>query len=114
MDSRLPFFEPAQSHSHQIPQDLCWLVLCDFGAADILFYPTQSPPSSWWYACHGKINRVLANLFPAYTIYSFFEWALVLLDVAFDAVTISEFQDFEIVVKDNRGISRGYVSRLPS
>jgi hypothetical protein len=49
----------------------------------------------------------------AYTIYAFFEWALVLLDVAFDAVTISEFQDFEIVVKDNRGISRGYVSRLP-
>jgi hypothetical protein len=48
----------------------------------------------------------------AYTIYAFFEWALVLLDVAFDAVTISEFKDFEIVVKDNRGISRGYV-RLP-
>jgi hypothetical protein len=53
------------------------------------------------------------NLSIAYTIYAFFEWALVLLDVAFDAVTISEFQDFEIVVKDNRGISRGYVSRLP-
>ena len=55
-----------------------------------------------------------ANLTSAYTIYAFFEWALVLLDVAFDAVTISEFQDIEIVVKDNRGISRGYVSRLPS
>jgi hypothetical protein len=49
----------------------------------------------------------------AYTIYAFFEWALVLLDVAFDAVTISEFKDCEIVVKDNRGLSRGYV-RLPS
>jgi hypothetical protein len=50
---------------------------------------------------------------PAYTIYSFFEWALVLLDVAFDAVTVAEFQEFDIVVKDNRGISRGYVPRLP-
>jgi hypothetical protein len=53
------------------------------------------------------------NIYAAYTIYAFFEWGLVLLDVAFDAVTISEFQDLEIVVKDNRGISRGYVLRLP-
>jgi hypothetical protein len=53
------------------------------------------------------------NIYTAYTIYAFFEWGLVLLDVAFDAVTISEFQDLEIVVKDNRGISRGYVLRLP-
>lgn len=51
---------------------------------------------------------------PAYTIYAFFEWALVLLDVAFDAVTVSEFRNFEIVIKDNRGIARGYVSKLPS
>ncbi|KAH7085920.1 Frag1/DRAM/Sfk1 family-domain-containing protein [Paraphoma chrysanthemicola] len=50
-----------------------------------------------------KVHRVAG----AYTIYAFFEWALVLLDVAFDAVTFVEFQNFEIVVKDNRGISRG-------
>jgi hypothetical protein len=49
----------------------------------------------------------------AYTIYAFFEWSLVLLDVAFDAVTVVEFENFEIVVKDLRGISRGYVHWLP-
>ncbi|KAH8724671.1 Frag1/DRAM/Sfk1 family-domain-containing protein [Phaeosphaeriaceae sp. PMI808] len=50
-----------------------------------------------------KVHRVAG----AYTIYSFFEWALVLLDVAFDAVTALDFQHFEIVVKDNRAISHG-------
>lgn len=49
----------------------------------------------------------------AYTIYAFFEWALVLLDVAFDAVTILDFSTFEIVVRDVRGLSRGYVYWLP-
>ncbi|EAT78028.2 hypothetical protein SNOG_14488 [Parastagonospora nodorum SN15] len=53
------------------------------------------------------IQHKVHHVAGAYTIYAFFEWALVLLDVAFDAVTISEFKDFEIVVKDNRGISRG-------
>ncbi|KAK0609615.1 Protein cwh43 [Lasiodiplodia hormozganensis] len=43
----------------------------------------------------------------AYTIYAFFEWSLVLLDVAFDAVTVFDFSGFEIVVKDLRGVSRG-------
>ena len=49
----------------------------------------------------------------AYTTYAFFEWSLVLLDVAFDAVTMIEFANFEIVIKDVRGVSRGYVPRLP-
>lgn len=49
----------------------------------------------------------------AYTTYAFFEWSLVLLDVAFDAVTVIEFESFEIVVKDVRGITRGYVPWLP-
>lgn len=52
-------------------------------------------------------------LFLAYTTYAFFEWSLVLLDVAFDAVTALDFESFEIVVKDVRGISRGYVPWLP-
>ncbi|KAF2263519.1 calcofluor white hypersensitive protein precursor [Lojkania enalia] len=50
-----------------------------------------------------KVHRVAG----AYTTYAFFEWSLVLLDVAFDAVTVVEFSNFEIVVKDLRGISRG-------
>lgn len=49
----------------------------------------------------------------AYTIYAFFEWALVLLDVAFDSVTVYDFASFEIVVRDVKGLSRGYVHRLP-
>ncbi|ORY06025.1 calcofluor white hypersensitive protein-like protein [Clohesyomyces aquaticus] len=50
-----------------------------------------------------KVHRVAG----AYTTYAFFEWSLVLLDVAFDAVTAIEFANFEIVVKDLRGITRG-------
>lgn len=49
----------------------------------------------------------------AYTIYAFFEWALVLLDVAFDAVTALDFQGLELLVKDVKGTSRGYVQWLP-
>ncbi|KAH7138217.1 calcofluor white hypersensitive protein-like protein [Dendryphion nanum] len=50
-----------------------------------------------------KVHRVAG----AYTTYAFFEWSLVLLDVAFDAVTVAEFSNLEIVVKDVRGLSRG-------
>ncbi|KAI4662415.1 hypothetical protein J4E85_004625 [Alternaria conjuncta] len=49
-----------------------------------------------------KVHRVAG----AYTIYAFFEWALVLLDVGFDAVTMIEFQHLEVVIKDVRGVSR--------
>ena len=49
----------------------------------------------------------------AYTIYAFFEWSLVLLDVAFDAVTAMDFSSLELVVKDVKGLSRGYVHWLP-
>jgi hypothetical protein len=59
------------------------------------------------------ISSIFTDNPPAYTIYAFFEWSLVLLDVAFDAVTMIEFANFEIVVKDVRGVSRGYVPRLP-
>ena len=54
-----------------------------------------------------------ANSNLAYTTYAFFEWSLVLLDVAFDAITVLDFESFEIVVKDIRGITRGYVPWLP-
>jgi hypothetical protein len=55
----------------------------------------------------------LANESIAYTIYAFFEWALVLLDVGFDACTVFDFSSFEVVIRDVRGISRGYVPWLP-
>jgi hypothetical protein len=53
------------------------------------------------------------DLLPAYTTYAFFEWTLVLLDVGFDAVTVLDFASLEIVIRDVRGASRGYVSWLP-
>lgn len=49
----------------------------------------------------------------AYTIYAFFEWSLILLDVAFDAVTALDFDTFEIVIRDVKGASKGYVQWLP-
>ncbi|WPG98132.1 protein cwh43 [Acrodontium crateriforme] len=55
-----------------------------------------------------KVHRVPG----AYTIYAFFEWSLVLLDVAFDAVTAMDFSGLELVVKDVKGMSRGGKSRV--
>jgi hypothetical protein len=51
--------------------------------------------------------------YPAYTRYAFFEWSLILFDVGFDAITVLDFEGFEIVVRDVKGISRGYVPWLP-
>jgi hypothetical protein len=56
-----------------------------------------------------KVHRVAG----AYTIYAFFEWALILLDVAFDAVTALDFNTFEVVIRDVKGASKGYVQWLP-
>ncbi|KAK4244961.1 Frag1/DRAM/Sfk1 family-domain-containing protein [Corynascus novoguineensis] len=50
-----------------------------------------------------KVHRVAG----AYTIYAFFEWSLILLDVAFDAVTALDFDTFEVVVRDVKGASMG-------
>ncbi|KAH6654207.1 Frag1/DRAM/Sfk1 family-domain-containing protein [Truncatella angustata] len=57
-----------------------------------------------------KVHRVAG----AYTIYAFFEWSLILLDVAFDAVTALDFSTFEIVVRDVGGFSQGEKSRVPT
>lgn len=58
-------------------------------------------------------SRARVNFDPAYTIYAFFEWALILFDVGFDAVTALDFEGFELVVRDVKGSSRGYVYWLP-
>ncbi|KAL7619372.1 Protein cwh43 [Parahypoxylon ruwenzoriense] len=60
------------------------------------------PPMTYFYVQH-KIHRVAG----AYTTYSFFEWSLILFDVAFDAVTALDFETFEIIVKDVKGLSKG-------
>ena len=36
-----------------------------------------------------------------------------MLDVAFDAVTALDFEAFELVIKDVKGSSKGYVRWLP-
>lgn len=59
------------------------------------------------YSLQGLTSR------PAYTIYAFFEWTLILLDVAFDAVTALDFSTFEVVIRDVKGASKGYVQWLP-
>ena len=58
-------------------------------------------------------TAMLTHPSPAYTMYAFFEWSLILLDVGFDAVTALDFETFEVVVRDVKGTSKGYVQRLP-
>ena len=52
--------------------------------------------------------QYIVDNFIAYTIYAFFEWSLVLLDTGFDAISILDFDKFEIQVvekglKDDEG-----------
>ncbi|KAH8590907.1 Frag1/DRAM/Sfk1 family-domain-containing protein [Bisporella sp. PMI_857] len=56
-----------------------------------------------YYFIQHKVHRIPG----AYTTYAFFEWALVLFDVAFDAVTALDFDTFELVVRDVKGLSKG-------
>lgn len=57
----------------------------------------------------GAFVPTYAYMTIAYTTYAFFEWLLVIFDVAFDAVTALDFDTFELVVKDVKGINKGYV-----
>ncbi|KAK2779866.1 hypothetical protein FQN52_002346 [Onygenales sp. PD_12] len=66
-----------------------------------LFFGTLVPLI--YYFIQHKVHKVPG----AYTKYAFFEWALILFDVGFDAVTALDFGAFEIVVKDVKGVSRG-------
>ncbi|KAF3490962.1 calcofluor white hypersensitive protein [Arthroderma uncinatum] len=66
-----------------------------------LFFATIVP-LVYFFIQH-KVHKVAG----AYTTYAFFEWALILFDVGFDAVTALDFEGFEITVKDIKGISRG-------
>ncbi|RYO76819.1 hypothetical protein DL766_010076 [Monosporascus sp. MC13-8B] len=60
-------------------------------------------PLVYLYIQH-KVHRVPG----AYTKYAFCEWLLIILDVAFDAVTVYDFSSLEIVVRDTKGLSNGY------
>ncbi|KAI8342279.1 Frag1/DRAM/Sfk1 family-domain-containing protein [Chlamydoabsidia padenii] len=58
------------------------------------------PPMIYFFLQH-KIHKVPG----AYTTYAFFEWSLILYDVAFDAVTALDFQTFEFTIVDLSGNS---------
>ncbi|KAF7169244.1 hypothetical protein CNMCM5623_002062 [Aspergillus felis] len=66
-----------------------------------LFFGTLVPLI--YYFIQHKVHKVPG----AYTKYAFFEWSLILFDVGFDAVTALDFDAFEIVVRDVKGVSRG-------
>ena len=60
------------------------------------------------------MNSELTVLRLAYTTYAFFEWSLIILDVAFDWVTALDYDNFEVVIRDVKETRKGYVQRLPS
>ncbi|PKX91992.1 putative integral plasma membrane protein [Aspergillus novofumigatus IBT 16806] len=66
-----------------------------------LFFGTLVPLI--YYFIQHKVHKVAG----AYTKYAFFEWSLILFDVGFDAVMALDFDAFEIVVRDVKGVSRG-------
>jgi len=98
-----------------LPWSLGCLALCPPNPAAIkwrkrfagTFFVTLIPLI--YYFIQHKVHRVAG----AYTTYAFFEWSLVLLDVAFDACTMYDFEGFEIVLRDAKGVTRGYVPWLP-
>ncbi|KKA23469.1 Integral plasma membrane protein [Rasamsonia emersonii CBS 393.64] len=66
-----------------------------------LFFGTLVPLI--YYFIQHKVHKVPG----AYTKYAFFEWSLIVFDVGFDAVTALDFEAFELVVRDVKGVSRG-------
>lgn len=58
------------------------------------------------------IQHKVSKVPGAYTRYAFFEWALVLFDVAFDSVTVFDFKALEIRLVDVKGISN--LSPIPA
>ncbi|KAI9481671.1 MAG: Frag1/DRAM/Sfk1 family-domain-containing protein [Benjaminiella poitrasii] len=61
---------------------------------------TTLPPMIYFFIQH-KVKRIPG----AYTTYAFFEWSLILYDVAYDAATAIEFQNFQLSIVDKSGIS---------
>ena len=84
-------------------------------------HPSHSPLSfsSLAFLLTGLFSLSWRPLIVAYTIYAFFEWSLVLLDAGFDAISVLDFDKFEVQViekglKDNEGSasSRPYYSAV--
>ncbi|KAG2197480.1 hypothetical protein INT47_003088 [Mucor saturninus] len=69
---------------------------------------TTLPPMIYFFIQH-KVQKIPG----AYTTYAFFEWSLIIYDVAFDAVSAIEFQNFEFSVADKTGNSSTQQSSVP-
>lgn len=63
------------------------------------FFGTLIPLVYWFIQHKVKIRP------GAYSIYAFFEWALIILDVSFDAITVLDFDALEIRVVDVKGVT---------
>ncbi len=57
-------------------------------------------PLVYWFIQH-KVHRRAG----AYTIYAFFEWSLIILDLAFDSLTFLDFKNLSISIVDVGGIT---------
>lgn len=64
----------------------------------VVFFATIVP-LVFWFIKH-KVHREAG----AYTVYAFFEWSLIILDVAFDAWSITDLKDLELIVHES-GVS---------
>lgn len=57
-------------------------------------------PLIYWFIQH-KVHHIAG----AYTVYAFFEWSLILFDVAFDTVAVLDLTALEIRVLDVQGVT---------
>lgn len=57
-------------------------------------------PLIYWFIQH-KVHHIAG----AYTVYAFFEWSLILFDVAFDTVAVLDLSSLEIRVLDVQGVT---------
>ena len=115
MDTGLHCLEPqSQSSRFEVEEAPSVGLFRNPGAIDIFLHSAQSTQGgrrSVQIIVSHQNNKADART--AYTTYAFFEWALILLDVGFDAVTALDFEGFELTVRDVQGASRGYVYWLP-
>lgn len=114
MDSGLHCLEPeSQSSRFEVEEAPGGRLLRNPGAIDIFLHSAQGTQSGRRSVQIAVSHPYKADAWTAYTTYAFFEWALILLDVGFDAVTALDFEGFELTVRDVQGASRGYVYWLP-
>lgn len=66
----------------------------------IAFFSTMAPLVYFF------IQHKVKHIAGAYTIYAFFEWALIVLDIAFDAGAMYDFEGLQLNVVDTTGKAR--------